>query len=109
MIRTHNTYIGVGFYQDDDGNCYWVQGFACADPDEKATLTFDANGGVFPQSNSSYYKITGPIDMDVDFKEDVPVPVRPGYTFNGWISPYNEKLDSGAIGYARTVFKASWI
>lgn len=109
MIASWQLYIGVGFYQDNDGNCYWVQGFANGDPDEKATLTFDANGGVFPQSNSSYYKITGPIDMDVDFKEDVPVPVRPGYTFNGWISPYNEKLDSGAIGYARTVFKASWI
>lgn len=47
--------------------------------------------------------------MDVDFKEDVPVPVRPGYTFNGWISQYNEKLVSCPVGPDTTLFKASWV
>ena len=42
LIDKRATHIGVGYYKG-----FWVQVFA-ENPDQKFTLTIDANGGYFP-------------------------------------------------------------
>ena len=78
MLDKENLYIGVGFYQDNDGRYYWVQNFADGNPDEKGTIIFDANGG----SGGKTYVL--PIGQRIYFK-DVPIPQKHGYRFESEI------------------------
>lgn len=102
MLDKENLYIGVGFYQDNDGRYYWVQNFADGNPDEKGTVIFDANGG----SGGHIYVI--PCGQRIYFK-NVPTPQKSGYTFVCWVSEYNEtNLTSTCAGRVIQTFYAKW-
>lgn len=102
MLNKENLYIGVGFYQDNDGRYYWVQNFADGNPDEKGTVIFDANGG----SGGKTYIL--PIGQRIYFK-NVPIPQKNGYTFVCWVSEYNEtNLSSTCAGRVTQTFYAKW-
>lgn len=102
MLDKENLYIGVGFYQDNDGRYYWVQNFADGNPDEKGTIIFDANGG----SGGHTYVI--PCGQRIYFK-NVPTPQKSGYTFVCWVSEYNEtNLTSTCAGRVIQTFYAKW-
>ena len=102
MLDKENLYIGVGFYQDNDGRYYWVQNFADGNPDEKGTVIFDANGG----SGGHTYVI--PCGQRIYFK-NVPIPQKSGYTFVCWVSEYNEtNLTSTCAGRVTQTFYAKW-
>ena len=102
MLDKENLYIGVGFYQDNDGRYYWVQNFADGNPDEKGTIIFDANGG----SGGHTYVI--PCGQRIYFK-NVPIPQKSGYTFVCWVSEYNEtNLTSTCAGRVTQTFYAKW-
>ena len=102
MLNNENLYIGVGFYQDNDGRYYWVQNFADGNPDEKGTVIFDANGG----SGGHTYVI--PCGQRIYFK-NVPIPQKSGYTFVCWVSEYNEtNLTSTCAGRVIQTFYAKW-
>lgn len=102
MLNKENLYIGVGFYQDNDGRYYWVQNFADGNPDEKGTVIFDANGG----SGGKTYIL--PIGQRIYFK-NVPIPQKNGYTFVCWVSEYNEtNLTSTCAGRVIQTFYAKW-
>lgn len=102
MLNKENLYIGVGFYQDNDGRYYWVQNFADGNPDEKGTVIFDANGG----SGGHTYVI--PCGQRIYFK-NVPIPQKNGYTFVCWVSEYNEtNLSSTCAGRVIQTFYAKW-
>lgn len=102
MLNKENLYIGVGFYQDNDGRYYWVQNFADGNPDEKGTVIFDANGG----SGGHTYVI--PCGQRIYFK-NVPIPQKSGYTFVCWVSEYNEtNLSSTCAGRVTQTFYAKW-
>ncbi|MEQ2994279.1 CAP domain-containing protein [Blautia wexlerae] len=102
MLNKENLYIGVGFYQDNDGRYYWVQNFADGNPDEKGTVIFDANGG----SGGHTYVI--PCGQRIYFK-NVPIPQKNGYTFVCWVSEYNEtNLSSTCAGRVTQTFYAKW-
>lgn len=102
MLNKENLYIGVGFYQDNDGRYYWVQNFADGNPDEKGTVIFDANGG----SGGHTYVI--PCGQRIYFK-NVPIPQKSGYTFVCWVSEYNEtNLTSTCAGRVTQTFYAKW-
>lgn len=102
MLNKENLYIGVGFYQDNDGRYYWVQNFADGNPDEKGTVIFDANGG----SGGHTYVI--PCGQRIYFK-NVPTPQKSGYTFVCWVSEYNEtNLTSTCAGRVIQTFYAKW-
>ena len=102
MLDKENLYIGVGFYQDNDGRYYWVQSFADGNPDEKGTIIFDANGG----SGGKTYIL--PIGQRIYFK-NIPIPQKSGYTFVCWVSEYNEtNLSSTCAGRVTQTFYAKW-
>lgn len=102
MLNKENLYIGVGFYQDNDGRYYWVQNFADGNPDEKGTVIFDANGG------SGGYTYVIPCGQRIYFK-NVPIPQKSGYTFVCWVSEYNEtNLASTCAGRVTQTFYAKW-
>ena len=102
MLDKENLYIGVGFYQDNDGRYYWVQNFADGNPDEKGTVIFDANGG----SGGKTYIL--PIGQRIYFK-NIPIPQKSGYTFVCWVSEYNEtNLSSTCAGRVTQTFYAKW-
>ena len=78
MIDKRATHIGVGYYKG-----YCVQVFA-QNPDQKFTLTVDANGGYFPdKDNAEKYTIQVPAGMTI-YTDDIPKPVKDGYTLDGW-------------------------
>ena len=103
LLDKENLYIGVGFYQDNDGRYYWVQNFADGNPDEKGTIIFDANGG----SGGKTYVL--PIGQRIYFK-DVPIPQKHGYRFECWVyREYNlENLTAANAGNKTQTFYAKW-
>ena len=108
LIRSTNVYLGVGFYENPvTHRYYWVQAFTDADPDEKGTVVFNANGGTF-SNGDQIYTITKPSGTRI-YVKDIPVPTRKGYTFNGWISQYNERLNSCVAGKNTETFHAEWV
>ena len=85
MLQSHYTHIGVGYYKGKNGTGYWVQDFSSG-PDEKCTLTVDANGGTFPSKGGvEKFEMAVPKGMSIEVK-DLPVPVRENYLLNGYIS-----------------------
>ena len=83
MLQSHYTHIGVGYYKGKNGTGYWVQEFSSG-PDEKCTLTVDANGGTFPSKGGvEKFEMAVPKGMSIEVK-DLPVPVRENYLLNGY-------------------------
>ena len=107
ILASYHTYIGVGFYRDASGKYCWVQGFAGGDPSEKGSATFYAEGGTFPNGNS-VYTVIKPSGASISWSE-VPVPIKPGYKFNCWVTNYGEKLKEAYAGGGKTTYHAEWI
>ena len=83
MADSGATHIGVGCYKKD-GVIYWVQIFA-KDPDQKFTLTVDANGGYFPsKGNVEKFTLNEPAQAPVLLTNILSMPVKDGYTLDGW-------------------------
>lgn len=89
-MLTENTHMGVGYYKDSQGRRYWVQLFA-SDPDKICTITFDAMGGRFDTLGGiTEYKVQTPSGQAI-YMKDIPVPVKDGYVFDGWVDEYGLK------------------
>ncbi len=90
MLDNRYQYLGVGFYESDNGNYYWVQDFSTGNPDASGSIVFNANGGLI--NGKSSYTISGLAGSQVwlyDAPEqfevtNIPVPIRDGFTFAGW-------------------------
>ena len=104
ILCESSTHIGVGFYQNSYGTYFWVQDFSSG-PDEKRTVTCDANGGTFADGNTTS-TTAFPCDMHVHYA-DLPVPTRDGYTFDGW-TEFGQKV-TGMRLMTNVNLTASWI
>ena len=83
MIDSRATHMGAGCYKKD-GVIYWVQIFA-KNPDEKRTVTLDANGGYFPsKGNVEKFTLNEPAQAPVLLTNILSMPVKDGYTLDGW-------------------------
>ena len=92
MLDVNAKYLGVAVCKKENGGWFYVQEFS-ENPDAKCTLTVDANGGTFPTLNNvSTYAFTYPQKMPIKTAE-LPIPVKDGFTFTGWIDEYGEKLN----------------
>ena len=104
ILCESSTHIGVGFYQNSYGTYFWVQDFSSG-PDEKRTVTCDANGGTFADGNTTS-TTAFPCDMHVHYA-DLPVPTRDGYTFDGW-TEFGHKV-TGMRLMTNVNLTASWV
>lgn len=84
MIDKRATHIGVGYYKG-----YCVQVFA-QNPDQKFTLTVDANGGYFPdKDNAEKYTIQVPAGMTLEVK-DISKPAKKDSEIISWTLIYDD-------------------
>lgn len=104
ILDPESTHIGVGFYQNSYGTYFWTQEFSSG-PDEKRTVTCDANGGTFADGNTTS-TTAFPCDMHVHYA-DLPVPTRDGYTFDGW-TEFGQKV-TGMTLMTNVNLTASWV
>ena len=82
MIDSRATHMGAGCYKKD-GVIYWVQIFA-KNPDQKFTLTVDANGGIFPDKGGvEKYTIQVPAGMTLSI-DNISKPENNGSRFDKW-------------------------
>ena len=109
LIDKRATHIGVGYYKG-----FWVQVFA-ENPDQKFTLTIDANGGYFPdKGNAEKYTIQVPAGMTLEDK-NIKKPIRDGYTFSSWAVIYDDGYEIPSISEGKNhmnenkLYKANWI
>ena len=109
ILRPSSTHIGVGFYKDASGKYCWVQAFSTGDPSLKGSATFYAEGGTFP-NGESVYTVIKPALAEIQWSE-VPVPTKPGYKFNCWITNYGERLTCGVAVYGggKRTYHAEWV
>lgn len=104
ILCPSTTHVGIGVYQNSYGSYFWVQDFSSG-PDEKRTVTCDANGGTFLNGNTT--SVTSfPCDMHVHYA-DLPVPTRDGYTFDGWMR-FGQKV-TGMRLMVNVNLTAAWI
>ena len=120
MLDNRYQYLGVGFYESDNGNYYWVQDFSTGNPDASGSIVFNANGGLI--NGKSSYTISGSVGSQVwlyDAPEqfevtNIPVPIRDGFTFAGWydtLAPSSNRkplkmaiyISNGMILYAKWI------
>lgn len=108
LIDKRATHIGVGYYKG-----FWVQVFA-ENPDQKFTLTIDANGGYFPDKNNvEKYTIRVPAGMILEDK-NIKKPIRDGYTFSSWAVIYDDGYEIPSISEGKNhmnenkLLKANW-
>lgn len=108
LIDKRATHIGVGYYKG-----FWVQVFA-ENPDQKFTLTVDANGGYFPdKDNAEKYTIQVPAGMTLEDK-NIKKPIRDGYTFSSWAVIYDDGYEIPSISEGKNhmnenkLYKANW-
>ena len=106
MIDKRATHIGVGYYKG-----YCVQVFA-QNPDQKFTLTVDANGGYFPdKDNAEKYTIQVPAGMTL-YAKDIAKPVKANATFEKWTSFDSTEIEGGIRDkihmYDSQTLKANW-
>lgn len=89
LLNTHSTHLGVGVCKS--GSAYYcVQLFTAYG--EKEKLTIDANGGYFPTLNNvSVYDMYFYYGTKIKLPSSLPVPVKEGFTFNGWVDDYGIK------------------
>ena len=82
MIDSRATHMGAGCYKKD-GVIYWVQIFA-KNPDQKFTLTVDANGGIFPDKGGvEKYTMQVPAGMTLSI-DNISKPENDGSRFDKW-------------------------
>ena len=94
MLIDDATHIGVGYYK----GC-WVQVFA-RNPDQKFTLTVDANGGYFPdKDNAEKYTIQVPAGMTL-YAKDIAEAKKDNSTLKGW-STICDGIESGIVTSAK--------
>lgn len=111
MLQSHYTHIGVGYYKGKNGTGYWVQEFSSG-PDEKCTLTVDANGGTFPSKGGvEKFEMAVPKGMTL-YADDFEKPVKAGCVFEKWTSLYpdgyeNNKTTKIHMNESKTL-KANW-
>ncbi len=106
LIDKRATHIGVGYYKG-----FWVQVFA-QNPDQKFTLTVDANGGYFPdKDNAEKYTIQVPAGMTL-YAKDIAKPVKANATFEKWTSFDSTEIEGGIRDkihmYDSQTLKANW-
>ena len=84
MIDDRATHMGVGYYKG-----FWVQIFA-QNPDQKFTLTVDANGGYFPDKGRvEKYTMQVPAGMTL-YTDDIPKPIKENSILSKWTTVYND-------------------
>ena len=71
-------------------------------------MTIDANGGYFPTLNNvSVYDMYFYYGTKIKLPSSLPVPVKEGFTFNGWVDDYGIKDASIRIVSAERLH-ATW-
>ena len=110
MADSGATHIGVGCYKKD-GVIYWVQIFA-KNPDQKFTLTVDANGGTFPDKGGvEKYTIQIPAGMKFSLT-NMTKPEKLNAKFQKWTAVDSTDIPYGVedyiIMYETQTLKANW-
>ena len=110
MIDSRATHMGAGCYKKD-GVIYWVQIFA-KNPDQKFTLTVDANGGIFPDKGGvEKYTMQIPAGMTLSI-DNISKPENDGSRFDKWTTVYDdgyETKQTTEIHMSETkTLKANW-
>ena len=110
MIDSRATHMGAGCYKKD-GVIYWVQIFA-KNPDQKFTLTVDANGGIFPDKGGvEKYTMQIPAGMTLSI-DNISKPEKGGSRFDKWTTVYDdgyETKQTTEIHMSETkTLKANW-
>nr|WP_270186895.1 CAP domain-containing protein [Blautia massiliensis (ex Durand et al. 2017)] len=110
MADSGATHIGVGCYKKD-GVIYWVQIFA-KNPDQKFTLTVDANGGTFPDKGGvEKYTIQVPAGMKFSLT-NITKPEKLNAKFQKWTAVDSTDIPYGVedyiIMYETQTLKANW-
>ena len=110
MIDSRATHMGAGCYKKD-GVIYWVQIFA-KNPDQKFTLTVDANGGTFPDKGGvEKYTMQIPAGMTLSI-DNISKPENDGSRFDKWTTVYDdgyETKQTTEIHMSETkTLKANW-
>ena len=110
MIDSRATHMGAGCYKKD-GVIYWVQIFA-KNPDQKFTLTVDANGGIFPDKGGvEKYTMQVPAGMTLSI-DNISKPENDGSRFDKWTTVYDdgyETKQTTEIHMSETkTLKANW-
>ena len=110
MIDSRATHMGAGCYKKD-GVIYWVQIFA-KNPDQKFTLTVDANGGIFPDKGGvEKYTMQVPAGMTLSI-DNISKPEKGGSRFDKWTTVYDdgyETKQTTEIHMSETkTLKANW-
>ena len=97
MIDSRATHMGAGCYKKD-GVIYWVQIFA-KNPDQKFTLTVDANGGTFPDKGGvEKYTIQVPAGMTL-YTDDISKPQKSDNKLNKWTIVYDDGFEISESAY----------
>lgn len=97
MIDSRATHMGAGCYKKD-GVIYWVQIFA-KNPDQKFTLTVDANGGTFPDKGGvEKYTIQVPAGMTL-YTDDISKPQKSDNKLNKWTTVYDDGFEISESAY----------
>ena len=111
ILDDRATHIGVGYYKGKNGTGYWVQEFSSG-PDEKCTLTVDANGGTFPSKGGvEKFEMAVPKGMTL-YADDFEKPVKAGCVFDKWTTVFSfgwESNDATEIHMSESkTLKANW-
>ena len=89
--------MGAGCYKKD-GVIYWVQIFA-KNPDQKFTLTVDANGGIFPDKGGvEKYTMQVPAGMTL-YTDDISKPQKSDNKLNKWTTVYDDGFEISESAY----------
>ena len=97
MIDSRATHMGAGCYKKD-GVIYWVQIFA-KNPDQKFTLTVDANGGTFPDKGGvEKYTMQVPAGMTL-YTDDISKPQKSDNKLNKWTTVYDDGFEISESAY----------
>ena len=97
MIDSRATHMGAGCYKKD-GVIYWVQIFA-KNPDQKFTLTVDANGGIFPDKGGvEKYTMQVPAGMTL-YTDDISKPQKSDNKLNKWTTVYDDGFEISESAY----------
>lgn len=111
ILNDRATHIGVGYYKGKNGTGYWVQEFSSG-PDEKCTLTVDANGGTFPSKGGvEKFEMAVPKGITL-YTKDMPKPEKNGCSFDGWTAyfdfGYSVKATTNIPMNESYTLKADW-
>lgn len=84
MLSSRYLYVGAGWRNISQLVSYEVLVFAYKDPDQKYTLSVDANGGTFPtKGDVETFDLQVPAGATVPVS-DIPVPVKEENEFKNW-------------------------